>query len=94
MKQKKSLRRIGIFVLATLLWALPMTTLFRGNLLTASAASADTDSGHFFDSAEQIAALPKFDPRDALTPVKDQGTTNRHTDRPPASGRSAILRTV
>lgn len=76
MKQKKSLRRIGIFVLATLLWALPMTALFRESLLTASAASADTDSGHFFDSAEQIAALPKFDPRDALTPVKDQGTTN------------------
>ena len=76
MKQKKSLRRIGIFVLATLLWALPMTALFRESLLTASAASADTDSGHFFDSAEQIAALSKFDPRDALTPVKDQGTTN------------------
>ena len=76
MKQKKSLRRIGIFVLATLLWALPITALFRENLLTASAASADTDSGHFFDSAEQIAALPKFDPRDALTPVKDQGATN------------------
>ena len=29
-----------------------------------------------FGPAEQIASLPKYDPREELTPVKDQGTTN------------------
>lgn len=32
--------------------------------------------GSFYDSAENISGLPKFDPRDELTPVKDQGSTN------------------
>ena len=31
---------------------------------------------NFFDSSEQIASLIKFDPRDELTPIKDQGDTN------------------
>ena len=40
------------------------------------AAANETVGKAFYDSAEQIINLSRFDPRDELTPVKDQGDTN------------------
>lgn len=40
------------------------------------AAANETVGNSFYDSAEQIINLSRFDPRDELTPVKDQGDTN------------------
>ena len=44
--------------------------------LSAHAAANETVGNSFYDSAEQIINLSRFDPRDELTPVKDQGDTN------------------
>ena len=43
---------------------------------SARAAANETVGKAFYDSAEQIINLSRFDPRDELTPVKDQGDTN------------------
>lgn len=43
---------------------------------SARAAANETVGNSFYDSAEQIINLSRFDPRDELTPVKDQGDTN------------------
>lgn len=43
---------------------------------SAHAAANETVGNSFYDSAEQIINLSRFDPRDELTPVKDQGDTN------------------
>ncbi len=43
---------------------------------SAHAAASETVGNSFYDSAEQIINLSRFDPRDELTPVKDQGDTN------------------
>lgn len=43
---------------------------------SARAAANETVGNSFYDSAEQIINLSRFDPRDKLTPVKDQGDTN------------------
>ena len=43
---------------------------------SARAAANETVGNSFYDSAEQIVNLSRFDPRDELTPVKDQGDTN------------------
>ena len=43
---------------------------------SARAAANETVGNSFYDSAEQIMNLSRFDPRDELTPVKDQGDTN------------------
>lgn len=43
---------------------------------SARAAANETVGKAFYDSAEQIVNLSRFDPRDELTPVKDQGDTN------------------
>ena len=46
------------------------------NVTAADTMNNGDSSGVFFDSAEKILNLSKFDPRDELTPVKDQGTSN------------------
>ncbi len=43
---------------------------------SARAAANETVGNSFYASAEQIINLSRFDPRDELTPVKDQGDTN------------------
>lgn len=43
---------------------------------SARAAANETVGNSFYDSAERIINLSRFDPRDELTPVKDQGDTN------------------
>lgn len=43
---------------------------------SARAAANETVGNSFYDSAEQIINLSRFDPRNELTPVKDQGDTN------------------
>ena len=43
---------------------------------SARAAANETVGKAFYDSAEQIINLSRFDPHDELTPVKDQGDTN------------------
>ena len=43
---------------------------------TATKTAVSTDAQRFYSFADEIVALSKFDPRDALTPVKDQGGTN------------------
>lgn len=43
---------------------------------SARAAANEPVGNSFYDSAEQIINLSRFDPRDELTPVKDQGDTN------------------
>lgn len=43
---------------------------------SAHAAANEPVGNSFYDSAEQIINLSRFDPRDELTPVKDQGDTN------------------
>ena len=43
---------------------------------SARAAANETVGNSFYDSAEQIINSSRFDPRDELTPVKDQGDTN------------------
>ena len=43
---------------------------------SARAAANETVGKAFYDSAEQIINLSRFDPRAELTPVKDQGDTN------------------
>ncbi|MDY2714038.1 MAG: lectin like domain-containing protein [Candidatus Borkfalkiaceae bacterium] len=43
---------------------------------SARAATNETVGNSFYDSAERIINLSRFDPRDELTPVKDQGDTN------------------
>ena len=43
---------------------------------SARAAANETVGNSFYDSAEKIINLSRFDPRDELTPVKDQGDTN------------------
>ena len=54
---------------------LSMSLAAVGNASSPS-AFVGSASANFHDSAEQIAGLSKFDPRDELTPVKDQGDTN------------------
>ena len=54
---------------------LSMSLAAIGNASSPS-AFVGSASANFHDSAEQIAGLSKFDPRDDLTPVKDQGDTN------------------
>lgn len=49
-------------------------TVKDGKALAAFVA-AEEEAG-FFDSAEQIASLAEFDPREQLTKIKDQGSTN------------------
>lgn len=43
---------------------------------SARAAANETVGKAFYDSAEQVINSSRFDPRDELTPVKDQGDTN------------------
>ena len=47
---------------------------YAGNVKTTS--SSDEHSDPFYYSTEQIVALSKFDPRNTLTNVKDQGNSN------------------
>lgn len=47
----------------------------KGGKVAAAFVAAEDEAG-FFDSAEQIASLSEFDPREQLTGVKDQGSTN------------------
>lgn len=46
-------------------------------IVEAAAAFVEAEeAAGFFDSAEQIASLSEFDPREQLTKIKDQGNTN------------------
>ncbi len=47
----------------------------KGEKAATAFVAAEEEAG-FFDSAEQIASLSEFDPREQLTGVKDQGSTN------------------
>ena len=48
-----------------------------GKSVEAAAAFVEAEeAAGFFDSAEQIASLSEFDPREQLTKIKDQGNTN------------------
>ena len=47
----------------------------KGGEAATAFVAAEEEAG-FFDSAEQVASLSEFDPREQLTGVKDQGDTN------------------
>ena len=51
------------------------TNVISNDIASATKTAVSTDAQHFYSSAEEIVGLSKFDPREALTPVKDQGQT-------------------